>query len=370
MSYALHLIRFTARLTLVKLLLTSAIVAFAGDYEDGVAAINRGDYEAAHARFRQAAEHGHARAQSSLAAMHYSGLGVPKDQEQAVYWYTKAAEQGHAGAQYNLGLMYAQGEGVPKDQEQALYWYNKAAEQGHAEALGLKRRWKMTLRKTPRVAPVASAKPSSLVGTGTGFYVSSTGHVLTNNHVISECSSLALEPIGKPIRAARVVATDSENDFAIIGSDAQSSRFARFRSSAVRQGEGVVVYGFPLPGSLSSTGNATTGTVTALAGLQDDTRILQISAPVQPGNSGGPLMDMSGAVVGVVVAKLNAAKVMDAIGDIPQNVNFALKANVAKDFLERHGIKHQSVSRRGKDLSVPDVVDVARSVSVRVLCYR
>ena len=353
---------------LVGLLLAS-IIAFAGDYEDGVAAINRGDHEAAYTLFRQAAEHGHARAQSSLAAMHYSGLGVPKDREQAVYWYTKAAEQGHAGAQYNLGLMYAQGEGVRKDQEQALYWYTKAAEQGHAEALGLKRRGKITLRKTPGVAPAASAKSASLVSTGTGFYVSSRGHVLTNKHVISECSSLALEPIGKPIRAARVVATDSQNDFAIIGSGARSSRFARFRSRAVRQGEGVVVYGFPLAGSLASSGNATTGNVTALAGLQDDTRILQISAPVQPGNSGGPLMDMSGAVVGVVVSKLNAEMVMEITGDIPQNVNFALKANVAKGFLESHGIDYESVPK-GKSMSVPDVVDLAREFSVRVLCYK
>ena len=356
------------RLTLVSILLTSAI-AFAGDYEDGVAAINRGDTEVAFSKFRRAAEQGNARAQSSLAAMYYNGAGVPKDYKKALHWYTQAAERGHAGAQYHLGLMYAQGEGAPKDYEKALYWYTKAAEQGHAAALGRTRKWKAPSQKAPEVSKAPGAKSPELVGTGTGFYVSSSGHVLTNYHVISGCSSLELEPIGQPTRSGTIMATDSQNDFALIGSKTNSSQYAMFRSSAVRQGEAVVVYGFPLAGALASSGNATTGNVTALAGMQDDTRMLQISAPVQAGNSGGPLMDMSGAVVGVVVAKLNAARVMEATGDIPQNINFALKANVATDFLDIHGINYEDVPR-GKDRSVPDVVDVARSVSVRVLCYR
>ncbi len=143
------------------------------------------------------------------------------------------------------------------------------------------------------------------------------------------------------------------------------------KSGAARAGkhDAVVVYGFPLAGALASSGNATTGNVTALVGMQDDGRILQISAPVQPGNSGGPLMDMSGAVVGVVEAKLNAAQAMEANGDIPQNVNFALKANLAMGFLEAHDVEPESAPI-GNDRSVPDVVDLARSVSVKILCYR
>jgi hypothetical protein len=80
-------------------------------------------------------------------------------------------------------------------------------------------------------------------------------------------------------------------------------------------------------------------------------------------------MDMSGAVVGVVVAKLNAAQVMVQTGDIPQNINFALKADDATRFLARNDIATKRAPK-GKKLSVPDVVDVARNVSVRVLCYR
>lgn len=344
-------------------------VVLAGDYEDGVAAITKGDHETAYARFRRAAEQGDARAQRSLASMYFNGLGIEKNSKQAFYWYTKAAKQGDANAQYTLGLMYAEGIGVAKDDKKALFWYTKAAQQGHLEALGIKRRWSTAQRRTPRGVPARSAASSALVSTGTGFYVSSTGEVLTNQHVVQGCSSLKLQPIGKPIRSGQILATDRQNDFAIIGSTGTPGHFAKFRSDAVRQGESVVVYGFPLAGALASSGNATTGNVTALAGLQDDRRMLQISAPVQPGNSGGPLMDLSGAVVGVVVAKLNAAQVMEQTGDIPQNINFALKTDVAKGFLKKHGIEYASLPK-GKDLSVPDVVDEARSVSVRVLCFR
>jgi len=357
-----------ARWVLVSLMLLS-VVAFAGDYEDGVAAIGTGDHRTAVAKFRKAAEQGDARAQSSLASMYYNGLGIPKDYKQALYWYSKAAEQGLASAQFTLGLMYAEGVGVPKDNEKALFWYTKAAEQGHPEALGIKRKWTIARQTTPRGGAARDANSTSLVSAGSGFYVSPAGHVLTNKHVVDGCSSLMLQPTGGPLRPGQVVATDSQNDFAIISSNDTPSQFARFRSSAVRQGESVVVYGFPLAGALASSGNATIGNVTALAGMQDDTRILQISAPVQPGNSGGPLMDMSGAIVGVVVAKLNAASAMEATGDIPQNVNFALKASLAEDFLKGNEIKHESVPK-GKDRSVPDVVDVARRVSVKVLCYR
>ena len=87
----------------------------------------------------------------------------------------------------------------------------------------------------------------------------------------------------------------------------------------------VIAYGYPLSGLLSSSGNVSTGLIAALAGLRDDVNQMQISAPVQPGNSGGPLVDVSGAVIGVAVSKLNALIVAKLTDDIPQNINFAIK---------------------------------------------
>lgn len=112
-----------------------------------------------------------------------------------------------------------------------------------------------------------------------------------------------------------------------------------------------------------------TGTVSAMAGIQDDTRYLQISAPIQPGNSGGPLLDMSGNVIGVVSAKLDALRVAGVIGDIPQNVNFAIKDAVARNFLDNHGIVYQTAPS-DRILTAADVAEMARGFTILIECWR
>ena len=135
-----------------------------------------------------------------------------------------------------------------------------------------------------------------------------------------------------------------------------------------RQGDQVVVYGFPLVGALSEAGNLTTGTLSALSGLGNDSRYIQISAPVQPGNSGGPLVDDKGNVIGVVTSKLNAIRVAEATGDIPQNVNFAIKDVVAKSFLQAHDIPFAEGGSDGPSLTAADIGDVLREKVVFLQC--
>ena len=104
-----------------------------------------------------------------------------------------------------------------------------------------------------------------------------------------------------------------------------------------KQGENVEAFGQVL----ATSDNFTTGIVTALAGIGDDSRFYQISAPVQPGNSGGPLLYENGNIIGVVSAKLNFLSEIKNAGDIPQNVNFAIKASVVANFLQDNAIKFQ-----------------------------
>ena len=138
----------------------------------------------------------------------------------------------------------------------------------------------------------------------------------------------------------------------------------------MRTGEDIAVYGFPLSGALSSNGNFTTGLIAATTGMQDNSSLLQISAPVQPGNSGGPVFDHSGNVVGVVVAKLNALAVAAAVKDIPQNVNFAIKSTVALSFLDAHNVPHEPpvAAASGPPLSNPDLADRARAFTLFITC--
>ncbi len=105
-------------------MLASPVLA---DYQAGVDAYKRGDYDTVLKEWRPLAEQGNASAQSNLGVMYDKGQGVSQDYQEAVRWYRLAAEQGHAKAQYNLGVMYRLGQGVPKDYALAHMWMNLAA---------------------------------------------------------------------------------------------------------------------------------------------------------------------------------------------------------------------------------------------------
>ena len=145
----------------------------------------------------------------------------------------------------------------------------------------------------------------------------------------------------------------------------------RFRASPqIRRGEAVVTYGFPLAGLLSSGPTLTTGDVSALSGLRDNPQHFQISAPVQPGNSGGPLLDLAGHVVGIVTSKLNAQRVAQSTGDIPQNVNFAIKGSEAIDFLRRNGVNPAVADSTSTLRSAAEVGEVAHLSTLFLRCMR
>ena len=216
--------------------------------------------------------------------------------------------------------------------------------------------------------PSARERPAS---SGTGFLVAN-GRLLTHNHVVDDCARIvARNAVGRRV-PARVDATDPGRDLAVLTVPADLGPPLPFRNAPpIRRGEAVVTYGFPLSGLLSSGPTLTTGDVSALAGLRDNPANLQISAPVQPGNSGGPLLDSHANVVGVVVSKLNAARVAQmAGGDIPQNVNFAVKGTEALAFLRANGVQPRTAPSDGADRRPYEVGEVANASTVFLQCFR
>ena len=107
----------------------------------------------------------------------------------------------------------------------------------------------------------------------------------------------------------------------------------------------------------------TPGTVSALSGMGDDSRLLQITNPIQPGNSGGPLLDSSGNVIGIVTAKLDALVMAEEVGIIPENVGFAIRAGVARAFLDANSVSYRTAESDTK-LSVADIAEKARQFTV------
>ncbi|EAQ43653.1 Serine protease, trypsin family protein [Roseobacter sp. MED193] len=168
---------------------------------------------------------------------------------------------------------------------------------------------------------------------GSGFFVSDQGHVLTNAHVVETCSRFTVDG-----ESATLVGQSKTFDLALLRTELPIGRtFARFSPSPPQLNSDVTAVGFPYSGLLGGL-NVTRGAISALQGLGGDETTLQISAPIQSGNSGGPLLGDDGEVVGVVVSKLDAKLVSEVLGDVPQNVNFAVRGEIAKLFLSQNGV--------------------------------
>ena len=204
--------------------------------------------------------------------------------------------------------------------------------------------------------------------TGTGFVVSTSGHVLTNNHVIAGCvGDVHGNLTGEPAAVLRIVSKDETNDLALLQVASTFKEPAHIRSTAIYSGDAVIAIGYPFHGLLSSDFTVTTGIVNSLSGIFNDTRYLQISAPVQPGNSGGPLLDTAGNVVGVVAEKINAVKFAKVTGDIPENINFAIKTGAVRDFLDNAVVVYQT-AEPGQDLKTAEVASKSRSYVMLISC--
>ncbi len=231
------------------------------------------------------------------------------------------------------------------------------------------------------------------LSTGTGFFVSTEGHILTNYHVINGCrtavastsgmsSSGMISQVGMEIRPRSpanatlgggkltVLALDPQNDLALLKSTEISTAVAAFRGGrGVRTGEDIVVTGFPLQGVLASEINVTKGIVSALAGPGNNRGMIQITAPVQPGNSGGPVHDYSGNVVGVVLGKLDADKTRQISGAAPENVNFAISEWAARSFLESHDVQYEMINSN-ETTPTADIAAKAKQYTVLIRCFK
>src|SRR5438876_2446548 len=170
---------------------------------------------------------------------------------------------------------------------------------------------------------VAQSQPSV---SGTGFIITADGFLVTNEHVVRDAAQIRLVASAGLI-SAKVVKVDAANDLALLKAEGRFAALPVAASRAVKLGGTVATVGFPNIGLQGFAPKLAKGEIASLSGAGDDARYFQISVPVQPGNSGGALVDERGNVVGVVSAKLDAWAALSTSG-VPQGgMNYAVKSS-------------------------------------------
>ncbi len=382
--------------------------------------------------YRRAAEQWHAAAQYELASLYASGIGVPRNYVLAHMWGDLAASRLPPGEERRSAVKLRDTvassltpEQLARARDMARHWRPKiepqprltATQDSTAQLLAMMVQGNLTrlgydpgplngtlgpqtraainayqaaaglpvdgeistalvvnlatAQATARAAmPPPAETARKLAGAGIGFIVSEDGEALTVKRVIAGCAEVRARHDAGTGDMVAVAAVDARNDLALLRLPAGTGSAARFRDGpGVRPGDGLIVLGYPPQGPPASDGQVATGTVSALAGPRDDDRYLQIEVPVQPGSGGGPLLDLSGNVVGVVIETPGALRLAAIFGDGPQNTNFALKDSVARGFLDAHGVEYWSAPSEG-ELSAADMAEAASQFMVRVECWK
>ena len=206
------------------------------------------------------------------------------------------------------------------------------------------------------------------ISSGSGFFVNNNGYLVSNYHVVEMCQYVLAVRDGDLLNV-KVVASDITNDL-IVGKveELSNNGFLALSSDGAFLGDNVIAAGFPLAGTLSDNLKVTRGIVSSMSGLNNNYSEYQIDAAVQSGNSGGPLIDASGNVVGVVVSQLNKYAILQEKGRIPENVNFAVKSQNVGVFLSANNIDFISKDSK-KVIQNRVVARSAEDSTVMLLCY-
>ena len=334
--------------------------------------------------FKQAADQGSTKSYNNLAEFYAKGYGVKKSKDESFKWYKKSAELGDKVAQFKVGYHYDYGIVVQKDVNEAIKWYKKSIKKKYREAQiamgriyyygdkdsNIPKNFKKAANWYYKAAKntqkddddIAKVKATS---SGSGFFVT-PNHIITNNHVTRGCDEITVKNKGYESNV-KLLDTDSTTDLSILVTGKPNKSFLYLRSrKAVVTGEQSIALGYPFSSTLGSELKVTSGNIAALTGIRNNIAELQLTSPVQPGNSGGPLLDDNGNVIGIIVSRLEKSKEITG-NRTAQNVNFAIKSNMAKIFMDLNMVDYQ-VRKANGSMPVSQIVAEAKEATVQVIC--
>ena len=237
---------------------------------------------------------------------------------------------------------------------------------------------KLAALQSEKKKQIKKAKQNEI---GSGFYVSKFRHIVTNQHVVNNCNKITVgDSISKQIPAT-LIASDKRNDLAILQTismemaSADTKSFIQnlsieivpivsgglIRAEDVIGGEEIFVAGYPLGSMVSDSMRLVPGLVNATKGYENDITQFETDASIKKGNSGGPIYDKKGNIVGVAVKRLNVSQ--------SDNFNFAIKGTTVKQFLDANGVI-TSLANRTSQMSSTDIYKIASKQTVMVVCHR
>jgi serine protease Do len=201
---------------------------------------------------------------------------------------------------------------------------------------------------------------------GTGFFVDGDGAVVTSRHVVENCEAISVSPTTGDTVQGELVGFDQINDLALLRTDISPSNIARFVQG---RSHGVAMVGYPDQGIPPIhpllTAADMIGSETIVPGLT----VLKLNADVRPGNSGGPLLDQKGNVVGVVFAEINTPGIYEKTGEVVRNIGFAIPAAAVVAFISRWQIPNWKGGGAAEVDAAGDLLAQARPYIARIGCW-
>jgi S1-C subfamily serine protease len=212
----------------------------------------------------------------------------------------------------------------------------------------------------------------NIVSSGTGFCISEEGYLITNDHVVRGANRIKVR-VNKQTLEAECIKSDQAKDLALlkVSGNWPGQSLKIYKVGSPKLGEEVFTIGFPNTTIQGLQPKYTDGKISSLSGLRDDAETYQISVPVQPGNSGGPLVMTDGRVAGVVVGSLNSMASIVRMGSVPQNVNYAIKVQTVRDFLIAANLPVKVMTAAPVEkITREDAVKLAEASVCQIICYK